>query len=174
MPTNEIVNPRTGQRMLFVHHDAALLQIDTVNPPGPPEPMHVHPHQETSAEVLAGVLHFSIEGQEYVVRAGERIVIPPNVPHNFWNPGPEDAHSLQEARPALRSEEFFRDWFALMDETPPTSDGVKVTPRMIVLISSYGDVLRPTSPPWSIIRVGGLLLRPFVRLRGYRPPSASR
>lgn len=174
MPTDEIVNPRTGQRMRFVHHDPSLIRIDTVNPPGPPEPEHVHPFQETSAEVLSGELHFSIRGQERLVRAGERIVIPPNTPHYFWNTGPVDAHSIQEARPALRTEEFFRAWFALMHDTPATPDGVAVTPRVLVLISSFGDVLRPTTPPWPITRLTGTVLRPFVRLRGYRVPSAGR
>jgi hypothetical protein len=57
MKTGEaIVNPRTGQRMIFRQTagdtGGALLQIETVNPRGPAEPEHVHPHQESRAAVL--------------------------------------------------------------------------------------------------------------------------
>lgn len=174
MPIDEILNPRTGQRMRFIHREPSLLRIDTINPPGPPEPEHVHPSQETSAEVLSGTLHFSIRGEERVVGPGERIVIPANTPHYFWNAGPEDARAIQEARPALRSEEFFRAWFALMHDTPATADGVAVTPSVLVLISSFGDVLRPTSPPWPLVWLAGKVLRPFVRLRGSHSSAAAR
>jgi hypothetical protein len=52
---DEIVNPRTGQRMVFLKTGGELVQIDTYNPPtGVPEPKHVHPFQESGAEVLSG------------------------------------------------------------------------------------------------------------------------
>ena len=95
----EIVNPRTGQRMVFLETgsetDGQLLRIDSYNPPSPPlEPEHVHPLQESNARVVAGTLHFSIRGKIRVVRAGEMIIIPPNTPHNFWNEGEEVAHAM--------------------------------------------------------------------------------
>lgn len=45
---DEIVNPRTGQRMVFLktgtETGGELLQIDSYNPPNAPlEPEHVHP-----------------------------------------------------------------------------------------------------------------------------------
>ena len=49
---DEIVNPRTGQRMVFLKTGSGtngeLVQIDTYNPPtGVPEPEHVHPYQQS-------------------------------------------------------------------------------------------------------------------------------
>jgi quercetin dioxygenase-like cupin family protein len=103
---DEIVNPRTGQRMVFLKTGSEtggeLVQIDTYNPPtGVPEPEHVHPFQESGAEVLSGSLRFRIRGEERSVNAGESITIPANTPHHFWNDGEEEAHwgTVVQARP---------------------------------------------------------------------------
>ena len=99
----EIVNPRTGQRMTFVELHDELLRIDTTNPPTPQrEPVHVHPKQESGAEVLAGTLVFEVAGTQRRVGPGETIRIAANTPHRFWNDGSEDARSTQFFRPAPR------------------------------------------------------------------------
>jgi unsaturated pyranuronate lyase len=43
-------------------------------------PMHSHVNEQV-AYMLEGALRFKIEGDEIVVRAGEFLCIPPNVPH---------------------------------------------------------------------------------------------
>ena len=43
-------------------------------------PMHHHFHEQIS-HVVAGALNFTIDGKEVVVRAGEILTIPPDVPH---------------------------------------------------------------------------------------------
>ena len=89
---DEIVNPRTGQRMVFLatarETDGELLRIDSYNPPVPPlEPEHVHPLQESGAEVISGSLRFRVGGKERSVKSGESITVPANTPHHFWNDG---------------------------------------------------------------------------------------
>ena len=84
----DIHNPRTGQRMRFLRtaadSDGALLRLETVNPPGSPaEPVHVHPRQESRAEVIAGTLRFVINGTERRLGPGDTITIPSGVPHHF-------------------------------------------------------------------------------------------
>ena len=170
---DEILNPRTGQRMIFrqtaANTGGALLQIETFNPRGPAEPEHVHPHQESNARVLAGTLHFSIRGKVRAVRAGETIIIPANVPHYFWNEGEEVAHAIQELRPALRTEDFFETYFALVRAGKLNEHGV---PRSLlhtaVLTAAYWDVIRVTRPPMAIQRIFATLLAPLGRRRGYR------
>src|SRR5215204_2787632 len=109
-----IHNPRTGQQMTFHDGGEALLEIETVNPPtAVREPEHVHPHQESGARVLSGVLEFEVAGVRRRVAAGESIVIPADTPHRFWNEGDEDARALQYFRPALKSRSFFETFFAL-------------------------------------------------------------
>ncbi len=43
-------------------------------------PLHHHENEQITY-ILEGALKFTLEGQEIVVRAGEVLVIPPNVPH---------------------------------------------------------------------------------------------
>ena len=50
-------------------------------------PMHHH-HNEQVSYILEGALKFFIDGKEVVVRAGEVLCIPPNVPH--------EAHALED------------------------------------------------------------------------------
>ena len=50
-------------------------------------PMHHH-HNEQVSYILEGALKFLIEGEEIIVRAGEVLCIPPNVPH--------EAHALED------------------------------------------------------------------------------
>jgi len=46
-------------------------------------PMHQH-HNEQVTYILEGALKFSIGGKELVVRAGEVLCIPSNIPHEAW------------------------------------------------------------------------------------------
>jgi len=46
-------------------------------------PLHQHIHEQISY-VLSGALEFHLEGEVVVVRDGEVLVIPPNVPHEAF------------------------------------------------------------------------------------------
>jgi len=46
-------------------------------------PQHYH-HNEQVTYILEGALKFAIDGQEIVVRAGEVLCIPSNMPHEAW------------------------------------------------------------------------------------------
>ena len=50
-------------------------------------PMHHHVNEQVSY-ILEGALKFFIDGKEIVVRSGEVLCIPPNVPH--------EAHALED------------------------------------------------------------------------------
>jgi quercetin dioxygenase-like cupin family protein len=46
-------------------------------------PLHHH-HNEQVTYILEGALKFAIDGKEIVVRAGEVLCIPSNMPHEAW------------------------------------------------------------------------------------------
>lgn len=46
-------------------------------------PLHHH-HNEQLSYILEGALKFAINGKEIVVRAGEVLCIPANMPHEAW------------------------------------------------------------------------------------------
>jgi quercetin dioxygenase-like cupin family protein len=168
----EIHNPRTGQRMRFLltaaETDGVLLRFETVNPPtGTFEPPHVHPHQETRAEVVSGTLRFIVDGRERRLRPGETITIPAGTPHHFANDGDEDAVAIQEARPALRTAEFFETYFELAEQGEFDEHGKPSLLRFAVLGPAFADEIRLVSPPWPVQRAAFALLGPIARLRGY-------
>lgn len=169
----EIHNPRTGQRMRFLltaaETNGELLRIETVNPPtGVFEPLHVHPHQETRAEVVSGTLQFVVDGQGRRLHPGEAITIPAGTPHHFANDGDEEAVAIQEARPALRTAEFFETYFDLAERGELDEYGKPSLLRLAVLGPAFADEIRLVNPPWPLQRAAFALLGPIAHLRGYR------
>lgn len=164
---HEILNPRTGQRMRFLETGPELLRIETVNPPtGVAEPTHVHPRQETRAELRSGSLTFVVDGVTRRVGPGESITIPAGVPHHFVNDGDTDAVAIQEARPALRLAEFFEAYFDLAARGELDERGRPSLLRYAALGPRFADEMRVVSPAWPIQRVLFALLGPVARLRG--------
>jgi hypothetical protein len=165
----EIVNPRTGQRMTFIELNDELLRIDSVNPRNldEREPGHVHPKQESGATVISGSLVFEVKGKERRVEPGESISIPPDTPHRFWNEGDEDAHSVQFFKPALDIASFFETFFALAQQGKLDAKGMPGTLQLAVMVPEFGDELRPLSPPWPVLRALTALLAPIARARGF-------
>jgi mannose-6-phosphate isomerase-like protein (cupin superfamily) len=171
---SEILNPRTGQRTIFLQTAAdtggTLLRTETFHPPhSPPEPEHVHPFQESRCEVLSGTLRFCIAGNERSVEPGEAVDIPRNVRHYFWNDSEEEAHAIQEFRPALKTENFFDTYFALAMAGKLNEKGMPPNLlHMAVLIREYDPVIRVTQPPRLVQLLLMWSLSPIGRLLGYR------
>ena len=170
----EIVNPRTGQKMIFLETSEETggqsLKIDSYNPPTPLlEPEHVHPLQESGAEVISGSLRFSVGGEERSVKAGESITIPANTPHHFWNDGEEEAHSVQWFRPALNIDQFFESYFGLAQDGKLKDDGSPTFWQLAVMAPYFGDEIRMPNPPWVLQKVIFGLLASIGRMLGYRP-----
>jgi quercetin dioxygenase-like cupin family protein len=171
---DEIVNPRTGQRMVFLETGRETggrsLRIDTFNPPtGVPEPEHVHPFQESGAQVLSGSLRFRVDGEERSVAAGDSITIPANTPHNFWNDGEAVAHAVQWFRPALKTDRFFESFFGLAQDGKLNAEGLPPLFQLAVMVPHFGDEIRLTKPPWILQRALLGALTPVGRMLGYRP-----
>jgi len=73
----EVLNPLL-ERQLIVGEEVMLARI--LLRKGCIVPMHSHVNEQLSA-TLEGALKFWIDRKEIVVRAGEVLVIPPNMPH---------------------------------------------------------------------------------------------
>jgi quercetin dioxygenase-like cupin family protein len=165
----QISNPRTGQKMTFVELREELLRIDSVNPNSAErEPGHVHPKQESGAEVVSGSLVFEVEGQERRVGPGESISIAANTAHRFWNEREEDAHSIQYFKPALDIASFFETFFALAQQGKLDAKGMPRPLQLAVMVPEFEDEIHPLSPPWPVLRALTTVLAPIARARGYR------
>jgi quercetin dioxygenase-like cupin family protein len=88
MMPDEIVNPRTGERMMFRDASGEVLRIDyaaAAGAAGPPE--HIHPEQEERFAVTAGAARFRVGGRVMVLGPGESASVPAGTPHTFTNAG---------------------------------------------------------------------------------------
>jgi quercetin dioxygenase-like cupin family protein len=160
-------------RFLLTAEDTGgeLLRMETTNPPGgDAEPLHVHPRQESRAEMVAGTLRFAVGGADRLLGPGDAITIPPGVPHIFLNDGDEDAVAIQEFRPALRSERFFRVYFDLAARGELDERGMPSLLRLGLLGPAFAEEIRVVSPPWPLQRAAYAVLGPIARLRGHTVP----
>jgi mannose-6-phosphate isomerase-like protein (cupin superfamily) len=169
----ELLNTRTGQRLRFI--DTALLSggtlvgMECVSRPGPErEPEHIHPHQENIFEIHSGSLRFKVGGVERAVGPGERLVIPPGVPHCFWVEGAEETRYRQEFRPALHIERFFEVLFALARDGQLDARGMPPVLMLGLFGQEFWDEVRVTQPPAWVQRCAFAVLAPLGRVLGYR------
>jgi quercetin dioxygenase-like cupin family protein len=70
-------------------------------------PKHQH-HNEQVTYILEGALKFAIDGKEIVVKAGEVLCIPSNMPHEAW--AEEDTLDLDVFTPPRE------DWLSKADD----------------------------------------------------------
>lgn len=170
---DKIINPRTGQKMIFLQTgketNGLLLEMESFNPKSDiREPMHIHPKQESSARVISGRLHFLVNGNEQIVGPGEKIVIPAGAPHCFWNEDETEAHAVQQFSPALHIDEFFESYFALAKDNKISDKGMPPFLQLPLMGLKHKDEIRVTNPPWAIQLITYLILAPISYLLGYR------
>ena len=71
---------------------------------------HVHTQQEERVEVIEGTLRCRVAGVEYALRRGDKMTIPPGIPHAVWNDDPRGSRSIGEYRPAMNAQAMFRGY----------------------------------------------------------------
>jgi quercetin dioxygenase-like cupin family protein len=97
-PGDTLVNPVTGERMVFrktsaeTNGEAVVIEC-FVQPDGAVAAAHVHPYQEERFQVLKGTIGFRSRKETFEAGPGQRITIPAGTPHKFWNAGDGEAHS---------------------------------------------------------------------------------
>ena len=156
-----------GQRMGFETTALDALRIECWSPASSArEPAHTHPRQESKFELLEGELTFEVDGTARTVPAPGTITIPAGVRHRFWNASQHEAHYVQEFRPALRTRAFFELLFRLANEGRLDENGMPALLDLPVMVDASVDVIRPTSPPWTVLRLLAAIVRPIAALRG--------
>jgi len=168
-----LTNPTTGETLVFrttaadTNGEAVVVEA-FVEPHGAVAAAHLHPAQEERFEVLSGELEFRVRKQTFVVRAGDRVVVPAGTPHRFRNLGEETAHFVCEVRPALGFERLIETMFTLAADGRVNRKGMPNPLRLAVIANHhFGDVRLPFPPAW-LQRLGLVLAAPLGRLLGYR------
>jgi len=100
----ERLNDTVEREML---HGEKLMLARVFMKKGAHVPLHQH-HNEQATYILEGALKFAIDGKEIVVKAGEVLCIPSNMPHEAW--AVEDTLDLDVFTPPRE------DWLSKADD----------------------------------------------------------
>jgi hypothetical protein len=105
---------------------------------------------------------------ERLYQPGEVAVVPPGVPHVWWNPSAEESATLIQLRPALDSETFFETFFGLATDGKANRKGMLNPLHMMVLGQAYRREVAPPRPLRWVTNPLSVVLAPVGRLLGYR------
>jgi mannose-6-phosphate isomerase-like protein (cupin superfamily) len=146
----------------------APLIMEFVVPSGAmPTAAHVHPHQEETYVVQEGCMEVLIGREWSTFEVGQSVTVPAGTPHAFRNASGVTVTFLNEHRPALRFEEYFRTVHRLAEEGKIKGGfDVRGVLYASVLMEEYGDTMRPVG---GIQRVAVGALAVVGRLTGIDP-----
>ena len=170
---NPLVHPVTGERIVFRKRardtGGELLEMSLYLAPGGfIAAPHVHPNQEERFEVDGAAVKFRVNGKERLCQPGEVVVVPPGVPHVWWNPSAAEAATLVQFRPALDTETFFETFFGLARDGKVNRKGLPNPLQMMVLARDYQSEMQLPPPAQTILGPIAMLLAPIGRALGYR------
>ncbi|MFZ9982465.1 MAG: cupin domain-containing protein, partial [Cyclobacteriaceae bacterium] len=88
-------NPTNGDSYEFLEtardsNGERVIMKATIMSKGQLVPRHFHVFQDETFEVLSGQLTVWSDGQTRTISAGEKILLPKNIPHNHYNNDDDD------------------------------------------------------------------------------------
>ena len=130
-------------------------------------PVHIHPQQEETYQVVSGTADVFLNGRWHQVHAGESLTVPRGAPHTIKNEHVEDVRAMNWHRPAARFEDFARTFHRLatsgrIKSLPPKDLSSLIYSAM--LFTEYEDTQIVVKPPAFAMR----LLASVGRRLGYK------
>ena len=147
-----LYNPVSGERFIF--HTAAdegggkPLEFDlVVEPHGRVPGGHIHPGQQETFQVQAGLVRFRRGLRTVTAGPGETVVVEPGTYHRFANAGDEPAIVRVRVTPALRMRELFETVAALAAEGRTLRSGLPRPLDLALFMREFaGEVAAPVAP----------------------------
>ena len=167
---DEVADPTSGQRWVFLQADGDELEADLFVSPGGFVREHAHPAQEETFTGVSGTFVLDVDGEARRIGPGDSVVVPAGTPHGFRD-APEDAHVRVRVRPALRLAEYFRTFLGLSREgrLQMPVEGLP-GPLLLVAVVMHEyrhEISAPRIPLW-LQRPAFHVVAWLGRLRGYR------
>jgi hypothetical protein len=116
--------------------------------------------------VVRGSLGVRVDGVESRLQPGQRVVVPPGTPHDWWNAGDETAFVVVEIDPGDRFRALIGNLFGLARDGLTDAKGRPGLLQAPLLAREFDDTIRFTSPPRFVQRPLFAALAPLARRRG--------
>lgn len=166
-------NPVTGERCIVrlgpeeAGDDYGVVDL-YIRPGGAVMGEHYHPALEERFTVLRGEVGFRLSGKVSIAEQDVTLVVPPGVPHDWWNAGTEEALVRVELRPVSRFQVMVRNAFGFAQDGKVNKKGMPSILQLAVFALEFDDVIRFTRPP-RFVQLGLFrLLAVPARWLGYR------
>lgn len=172
-----IANPITGERITFVEtvHDTTgtRMRFDCrVSPGGARLPAHVHRASAEHFAVLSGTLGVMLGGRTDLLRAGQSIVLPAMIAHQWWNAGDGDVHFLVTVTPPHNIETVLEVICAMAQTGRLNRRCMPKCPLELAHLALFSECYL-AGIPISLQRGALTLLAGLGALLGYRPDLAA-
>lgn len=146
-------NPVSGERITFrkcaADTNGELVAIDLELPVGGRVPggLHIHPLQEERFEVAEGTMRFTLGRRQVTASAGEVVVVPAGVRHDFANAGDMNALVHVEIRPALQMEHLFETAVSLAEQGRTMLGGIPTPLELALFVREFEQEVQAAFPP---------------------------
>lgn len=141
-----------------------VIMIAEIGPRESGPPMHIHPHQQETYEVLEGEVEFMLHNTRKVLKKGENIEIPANTPHTFKNITDNWLKMQDTHIPALTFEEMMRELHGLVQAGKIKGfSNFKSLLYLSMLWVKHKDLQRSIKPPFFVMK----FMAAIGRLLGY-------
>lgn len=131
-------------------------------------PVHIHPTQSETFEVISGKLGIDVNGKKMVLGPGEKYTIQPNVVHRWYNDGAEELYMYGEFRPALKTEFFLESMYALAAQGKVNKAGLPGTLQFAAILNECPGELYIVGPPIIAQKFMAKVVGGFAKLIGYK------
>lgn len=133
---------------------------------------HIQPGLEQRLEVISGEMSYTLgkNKEKKIAKHGDKVIIPPKVPHSIWNDGDEELHALDEYIPAFNMEKFFETAYGLAKDGVKCNKktGVPNVSQLLVMMQGFRREIGAGSGGGKILASLSVIIAPIARARGYR------
>lgn len=172
--TNQFIeNKILGDRARFLvtasDSNGELMKAEMwVKPFGQGPPLHYHPIQTETFEVIRGQMGLMVDGKEMVIKSGEKFTIPANAAHKWFNAGEEELYVIGELRPALKTEFFLESMYSLANQGKTNKEGLPGTLQFAAILNECYGELFIVGPPIPAQKFMAKVVGRFAKLIGYK------
>jgi quercetin dioxygenase-like cupin family protein len=172
-PGDTLVNPVTKEEATLVeapwsNPEGRLIAELTALPGARVAGEHRHPAITETFTGHEGELTLKLDGKTRVVAAGERVTIPPNTWHDWWNATDQDVRVTVEVTPGERFVHMIETLFGLGRSGHTNGSGLPHPLQLALFAPEFQDVIVLRKPPLPVQRVAFGALGPLARALGYR------